>query len=142
MLIANGNNSQQHWNPVALLVAQLDSGFPPFSVIYCLFEGACRATQHAAFVVTMEKDILAGWTSNNVVTMIASDPLRPIIPEDDLPVAVDHINSGLETIQNNPKDLWSLKFRHSGLYRNFIGKPSVYFRLLRSSGGFRVCVAA
>jgi hypothetical protein len=54
--------------------------------------------------------------------MIASDPLRPIIPEDDLPVAVDDINSGLETIQNSPKDLWSLKFRHSGLYRNFIGK--------------------
>jgi hypothetical protein len=87
-----------------------------------LFEGACRTTEHATFIVTVEKDVFAGWTSDNVVTMIASDPLRPIVPKDDLPVAVDDINSGLETIQNNPKDLWSLKFRHSVLYRNFIGK--------------------
>jgi hypothetical protein len=70
----------------------------------------------------VEKNVFARSASHDVVAMIASDALRSVVPKDDLSVAVDYVNSGLKAVQNDPKNLWTLKFRHSVLYRNFIGK--------------------
>jgi hypothetical protein len=103
-----------------------------------LRERARRPTEHASDIVAMRKDVLARQTSKNIVSMVASNPLRTVIPENNLPLTIDHVNSGLETVQNNPKNLWTLKFRHSGLHRNFIGKLSFELQTPLSATNFRI----
>src|SRR5581483_3479613 len=98
MLIADGNDSQHYRDTVTLLVPQLNSDFSPFSIINGLRKRAHCTAKHAAFIITVKKNGLAGEPSDNVVPVISSNSFCAVIPEDDLPVAIDYIDSGLKAV--------------------------------------------
>jgi hypothetical protein len=70
------------------------------------------AAENAVLLVTLSEDILAAGAANDVMTTIAGDPLRAIVPEPNFPVAPDQVHSGLQTFQDASKDIRILKFNH------------------------------
>jgi hypothetical protein len=70
------------------------------------------ASKNAVLLVTLGEDILAAGAADDIMTRIAGDSLRAIVPEPDFSVAPDQMHSGRQAVQDSSKDVRVLKFSH------------------------------
>ena len=85
---------------MAVLVAKEHQCVAGLALVHDPSERTGGAAKNAVLLVTLSEDILAAGAANDVMTTIAGDPLRAIVPEPDLPVAPDQVHSGLQTFQD------------------------------------------
>ena len=97
---------------MTLLVAEVHQGVADPAFVHGLGKGTGADAKNAVLLVTMREDIFATGTADDIMTPVAGDSLRAIVPEQNLSVAPDQVHSGLQAVQHGAEDVRILKFRH------------------------------
>jgi hypothetical protein len=98
---------------VTLLVAKEHPGVAGLAFVHDSGERTGSTAKNAVLLVALSEDILAAGAADDVMTPIAGDSLRAIVPEQDFSVAPDQVQSGLQAVQDSSEDGRVLKkFSH------------------------------
>ncbi len=79
----------------------------------------------AALVVAVRQDVAATPVTDYIMSRMTGDPFRPPVPQMNLALAVDDVDSGFEFIENGSKEIRRPCLRHKGSSRNNSPKGSI-----------------
>jgi len=84
----------------------------PSSIVRRKGQEAPQSTQPRS---TVHQNIVAAWATHHVVPHVTGNAFRTLIPKENSPISIHHIDPSLQAVQHGAEYLWVLKFRHGGL---------------------------
>ena len=97
-MITDWGNAHVDWDAVAALVAEIDFGSVPASILEGGGEGAAALAQLAAVVVDVTQDVIKALPADDFPAEIAGQLFGTVIPVSDAAVVVDEVNAIEEVV--------------------------------------------
>jgi hypothetical protein len=110
--IPNADRAHVHRHSVSSSVQQVNVGFSRLSVAHGVGERAGGSAKDRLVLIAVDQNVFAAVASDHILTQVAADVLGTLVPEQNLPIAVNQVHAGLQTFQDSTEDLGILEFRH------------------------------
>src|SRR5277367_6887218 len=96
------------------LVVQRQPQLARLAVSPHIGERAEFAAYRAALLVALRQNAVGAGVSDDFVFEMTGNLLRALIPEQNLPLTVHHVNAHRQAVEDGAEDLRITKFRHRG----------------------------
>jgi hypothetical protein len=96
-------------------MAEVDVRFAWSAVSHGVGQWAGGAAKEDISLVTVNQNVLAAESPDNVLAKETGDSLGTVVPKQDPPVLIDQVNSRREVLQDGAVDIWVFKSRHRRL---------------------------
>ena len=97
---------------MTLLVTKEHQGLADLTFVHGPGKGTGGTAKNAVLLIALSQDIFAAGAADDIMTPVAGDSLRAIVPEQNLSVSPDQVHAGLQAVQHGAEDVRILKFRH------------------------------
>jgi hypothetical protein len=94
-----------NWNLVPVAMMEIDARFFGAAFKHRFRDRASNSAQAAALLIAVHQDIFLAQAPDHLMTQVTGNALSPVIPEDDSPVGIDKIDTGLHLIEDRSEDL-------------------------------------